>query len=118
VLERGDIVFVDGSHRALMGSDVTVFFLEVLPRLPPGVVVHLHDIFLPYDYPASWARKCYSEQFLLAVLLLFAERRPTVLLPNAFIAHDGELLTIRDPLLARPELSRQRGDGGSFWFHL
>src|SRR5262249_13315340 len=45
-LAAGDVVFLDGSHRAFMGSDVTVFFFEVLPRLPAGVLVHVHDIVL------------------------------------------------------------------------
>jgi hypothetical protein len=46
-LEAGDILFFDGSHRIFSNTDVTVFFLEVLPRLKPGVLVHIHDIFLP-----------------------------------------------------------------------
>src|ERR1035438_7582905 len=49
-LGSGDIFFMDGSHRSFMNSDVTVFFLEILPRLQPGVLVHIHDIFLPLDY--------------------------------------------------------------------
>ena len=49
-LEPGDILFFDGSHRIFANSDVTVFFIEVLPRLKPGVLVHVHDIFLPADY--------------------------------------------------------------------
>ena len=49
-LAPNDIVFVDGSHRSFMNSDVTVFFIDVLPLLRPGVLVHLHDISLPWDY--------------------------------------------------------------------
>src|SRR4029077_2329278 len=70
-LQAGDILFMDGSHRALMNSDVTVLFLEILPRLRSGVLVHLHDIFLPVDYPPYWELEYYphrywSEQYLLA----------------------------------------------------
>jgi len=50
-LSSGDILFIDNSHRLLPNSDVTVFFLDVLPRLRPGVILHIHDIYLPYDYP-------------------------------------------------------------------
>ena len=50
-LEEGDILFLDGSHRSFMNSDVTVFFIDVLPRIKPGVIVHVHDILLPWDYP-------------------------------------------------------------------
>jgi len=42
-------------------SDATVFFLDVLPRLKPGVVVHVHDIFWPFDYPSIWRARYYSE---------------------------------------------------------
>jgi len=52
-LERGDILFIDGSHRSFMNSDVTVFFVDILARIKPGVIIHIHDITLPYDYPDS-----------------------------------------------------------------
>jgi hypothetical protein len=69
-LTAGDILFFDGSHRALQNSDVTVFFLEILPRLPRGVLIGIHDIFLPFDYPPEWASRIYNEQYMLAVYLL------------------------------------------------
>jgi hypothetical protein len=50
-LQARDIVFIDGSHRSFMNSDVTVLMLDVIPRLAPGVIVHLHDVTLPNDYP-------------------------------------------------------------------
>lgn len=71
-LELGpeDLVFFDGSHRSFQNSDATVFFLEFLPRLEPGVLVGIHDIFLPWDYPPEFRRRFYNEQYLLAALLL------------------------------------------------
>jgi hypothetical protein len=90
-LEAGDLLFFDGSHRAFTNSDVTVFFFEVLPRLKPGILVHIHDIFLPDDYPEAWNDRFYSEQYLLAMLLM-AERPPfRVVLPNYFVCTDPEL---------------------------
>jgi hypothetical protein len=53
-----------------MNSDVTVFMLDVLPRIPAGVLVGIHDIFLPYDYFDTWADRGYNEQYLLACYLL------------------------------------------------
>jgi Methyltransferase domain len=53
LLQRGDLLFIDSSHTVKIGSDVNFLILEVLPRLKAGVVVHLHDIFLPFDYPAD-----------------------------------------------------------------
>jgi len=90
-LEEGDILFLDSSHRVFMNSDVTVFFLEVLPRLKPGVVVHVHDVFLPWDYPHGWANRFYSEQYLLAAYLLAESRRLEVLLPLVYLGRHPEL---------------------------
>jgi hypothetical protein len=62
----GSILFFDGSHRSFPGSDVTMFFMEVLPALQPGVLIHIHDIFLPEDYPSDRGTRYWSEQYLLA----------------------------------------------------
>lgn len=64
-LEAGDVLFIDNSHRSFMNSDVTVVFLEILPRLKPGVFVEFHDIYLPFDYPQEWDTRYYNEQYLL-----------------------------------------------------
>ena len=69
-LEAGDVLFIDNSHRSFMNSDVTVSMLDVLPRLKPGVLVGFHDIMLPFDYPKSWSKRAYSEQYLVASYLL------------------------------------------------
>src|SRR3569623_1852616 len=69
-LQPGDIVFLDGSHRSFMNSDVTVFMLDILPLLKPGVIVHVHDILLPYDYPEYFKYWYWNEQYMLAVYLL------------------------------------------------
>jgi predicted O-methyltransferase YrrM len=100
-LEPDDIVFLDGSHRVLMGSDVTVFFFEILPLLRPGVLVHIHDIWLPRDYPPDWRYRYYSEQYLLAAYLLADPARFEVVLPGAFIDNDEQLRALTDPLWQR-----------------
>lgn len=100
-LEPDDIVFLDGSHRVLMGSDVTVFFFEILPLLRPGVLVHIHDIMLPRDYPPDWRFRYYSEQYLLAAFLLADPARFDVVLPGAFIDADEHLRALLDPLWQR-----------------
>jgi hypothetical protein len=71
-LEPNDVLFIDGSHIAKTGSDVNHLFLRILPRLPAGVLVHIHDICLPYEYPKRWSEDvlCYwNEQYVLAALL-------------------------------------------------
>jgi hypothetical protein len=115
-LEAGDILFFDGSHRCFMNSDVTVFFLEVLPRLRSGVRVHIHDVTLPYDYPPDYVPRYYSEQYLLAASLLSRGTRFDVLLPNFFIQQDGTLSTILSPLWQ--DLQLPGGGGCSFWMEI
>ena len=54
-LERNDILFIDSSHVAKIGSDVSNYLVfEILPRLKPGVVVHVHDVMWPFEYPKEW----------------------------------------------------------------
>lgn len=68
-LEAGDILFVDSSHIAMPGTDVDRLFLDILPRLGAGVLVHVHDITLPDAYPAEWGWRGYNEQLLVGALL-------------------------------------------------
>ena len=116
-LKAGDMLFFDGSHRCFQNSDVAVFFLEVVPQLSPGVLVHVHDIWLPYDYPPEWRARYFSEQYLLAVYLLArAGENLRIVLPNAFVSEDEELRHVLDGLWNRPELAGVFPFGVSFWF--
>ena len=69
MLEAGDLLFIDSSHILMPGSDVDLLLNRVLPRLPAGVLVHIHDVFLPFDYPAIWGWRNYNEQQGVAPLL-------------------------------------------------
>jgi predicted O-methyltransferase YrrM len=72
-LEAGDILFIDSSHVSKTGSDVNYLYFEVLPRLRDGVRIHIHDIFLPSDYPKEWVlqdQRSWNEQYLLRALLM------------------------------------------------
>lgn len=115
-LEANDILFVDGSHRCCMNSDVAVMFLDILPRLQQGVLVEFHDIFLPYDYPFEWRERWYSEQYLLATCILAEGNKFDIILPNAFISSDAELIKVLYPLWNM--LRTNRGYGGSFWLKM
>ncbi|ACL58525.1 class I SAM-dependent methyltransferase [Methylobacterium nodulans] len=68
-LAAGDVLFIDSSHVAMPGTDVDRLLLDVLPRLAPGVLVHLHDVFLPDAYPEAWAWRGYNEQVAVGALL-------------------------------------------------
>lgn len=72
-LGPGDVLFFDGTHVCKTASDVNWLFFKVLPKLRPGVLIHLHDIFLPADYPAQWLLErgwSWNEQFLLQAFLM------------------------------------------------
>ena len=73
-LEANDIVFIDSSHVVKIGGDVVYEYLEILPRLKPGVIIHCHDIFLPAEYPKEWVlndHRFWTEQYLLQAFLAF-----------------------------------------------
>lgn len=115
-LEAGDIIFIDNSHRALPNSDVTVFFLDILPELKKGVIVQVHDIYLPYDYPQFMCDRFYSEQYMLAAFLLANPNRYKVIAPNYYISEDKELSNIIADVWKQPNLQGVEKHGGSFWF--
>lgn len=76
-LEDGDFLFLDSTHVVGIGSDVVREYLEILPRINPGVFIHAHDIFIPSDYPQNLVLKSlsfWSEQYLLEALLMFNPR--------------------------------------------
>ncbi len=68
-LRSGDILFIDSSHILMPGSDVDILFNRVLPRLAAGVLVHIHDVFLPDPYPPEWEWRGYNEQNVAAALI-------------------------------------------------
>jgi hypothetical protein len=94
-----------------IGGDVNYLFLEVLPRLKPGVIVHVHDIFLPFEYRRDWVLdkfRFWTEQYLLQAFLTFNSEFE-VLMANYYLSryHQEQLKAIF------PNLSRWIG--GSLW---
>jgi len=75
-LVQGDLLFIDSSHILMPGSDVDLLLNRVLPRLPSGTLVHIHDIFLPFDYPAIWGWRAYNEQQGVVPLLTSGAFKP------------------------------------------
>jgi tetratricopeptide (TPR) repeat protein len=118
VLEPGDIFFLDSSHRSFQGSDVTVFFLEILPRLKPGVIVHIHDIYLPYDYIAGHVPRLWNEQYLLAAALLFGPQRFQILFPSWFVGRDPDLMAHAEALFRKGPMAPVDLYGASFWMRM
>jgi hypothetical protein len=108
-LQPGDILFLDTSHVAKTGSDVNHLYFEVLPRLAPGVIIHIHGIFLPRDYPKSWVfgGRSWNEQYLVQAMLTYSNAY-RILFSCAYCQH-----------AMRPVLPRSLGvgplDGQSLW---
>lgn len=100
-LEKGDIAFLDGSHLCMNGSSAVKFFLEVLPILNKGVIIHIHDITLPFEYEESCQNLGYGEQYLLATLLLNSKDY-TILCPSFYLRTVDEFKNVFK-------------DGNSFW---
>lgn len=110
-LQSGDILFIDSSHTVKIGGDVNYLFLEVLPRLKPGVIVHVHDIFLPFEYRRDWVLdefRFWNEQYLLQAFLAFNSEFE-VLLANSYLNHYHQ----EDLKAAFRNLPSWAG--GSFW---
>ncbi len=117
-LKRGDIVFVDNSHRVLPNSDATVFFMDVLPYLPEGVIVHIHDVYLPFDYPQNMCDRYYSEQYALAAFVLANPQKYQTIMPNFFVSEDAQLSQILNPFWEQSMMSNVERHGGSYWLRI
>jgi predicted O-methyltransferase YrrM len=109
-LDSGDLLFIDSSHVCKTGSDVTHLFLNVLPRLNPGVYVQIHDIFLPEDYRKDWVideSRSWNEQYLLQALLIDNQ--------NFEVVYGSHYAYRRFPELVAAATGKPAYGGGSFW---
>lgn len=93
-LAANDILFIDSSHCVRLASDVNFLYLQVIPRLKPGVIVHIHDIYIPYEYPRvhfhGRQKLFWNEQYLLQALLT-DNARLEVILPGFFVQKNMEI---------------------------
>lgn len=109
-LEPNDILFIDSSHILQPGTDCDIEFNIMLPVLKRGVIVHVHDIFLPYAYPPSWRARNWNEACGFAPWVLSGAFE--VVLPTYFATRERT----EDLYRALPSFVRPRDyAGGSFW---
>ena len=111
-LGEGDVLFVDTTHTVKVGSDVNAIVLDVLPRLAAGVVVHIHDVYLPFEYPRDFLDAYglyWNEQYLVQAFLAMNPGYE-VLFANAALSR---LRT--EAFLARAPKGVPPHGGGSFW---
>lgn len=109
-LQPNDILFIDSSHVAKIGSDVVYLVTNVLPRLNDGVIVHFHDVFWPFEYPELWVREgtAWNEAYMLKAFLQFNTRFKIIFF-NSYLA------THHNALLAESIPSFMKNTGGSLW---
>lgn len=115
MLDEGDILFIDSSHVLKIGGDVQYLYLEVLPRLKKGVIVHFHDIFLPTEYPMDWVLKLHlfwTEQYLLQAFLMFNDSFQVLWASSYMHLRHPSLLEVNFSSYRRCEI---RWPPGSFW---
>ena len=110
-LERGDVLFVDSTHVAKVGSDVMHLFNDVLPVLAPGVVIHLHDVFWPFEYPHEWVEggRAWNESYLLRAFLAY-NAEFEILLFNDYLPRNGAQTRTVPPPSHGPEPRRRALD--------
>ena len=114
ILESGDVLFVDSSHLLMPGTDVDHLIGDVLPALPSGVLLHVHDIFLPDAYPQSWAWRGYNEQAAIAALMQGSGYR--LLFASRYVATRMADRLEKSPLLDPARVTPGKDDlAGSLW---
>jgi predicted O-methyltransferase YrrM len=109
-LQRGDILFIDSSHVSKTGSDVNRLVFDILPCLNPGVRIHFHDVFLPYEYPRDWIAegRSWNEQYIVRTMLQYGQQHFRVLFGSAYAAsYAADAVT--------SFLAGHHFGGGSFW---
>lgn len=109
-LAAGDILFIDSSHVSKINSDVHFLFFEVIPRLKPGVIIHVHDVFAGFEYPREWLieGRVWNEQYLLHALLMGNAHLEVLLMTNFLQTNYPEVLEAKMPLTMKDR-------GGSIW---
>lgn len=109
-LEAGDFLFIDSSHIIKTGSDVNFLLFEVLPHLKPGVIIHVHDIFWPFEYPSDWLKlgRAFNEAHALRAFLQFNAAFEILLWVPLMTRLAEPLLREQNPLL-------YRNRGASIW---
>ncbi len=113
-LSAGDVLFIDSSHVVKCGNDVHFIYLNLLPKIPVGTIVHIHDIRFPYEYPREWvikAKKFWNEQYLLQMFLSFND--------SFKIVFAGNYMYNKYPKIMRESLvglgDEENGWPGCFW---
>lgn len=121
-LEAGDVFFIDSSHVLKTGSDVHYEYLHILPELASGVIVHIHDIFYPFEYPRRWlfkGNRSWNEIYLVDMLLTHSDRFEVMFFNDAMLQRQAEAMASPGDMFDRfagfPEPTERHSVNGSIW---
>ncbi len=111
-LSAGDVLFIDTAHTVKTGGDVVWIFQEIIPRVAPGVLVHIHDVFVPGEYPEQWVMDGWgwNETYLVRAFLSFNEAFQVVWGQQYMLHHHLDELQ-----RAFPALERYPPSGAALW---
>jgi hypothetical protein len=110
-LRAGDILFIDSTHVLRTGGDVCFELFEILPRLAPGVLVHFHDMFWPFEYPRSWVideNRSWNELYAVRAFLSYNAEWQIIMF-NDYLAK------LERPLIEKTYPEFMRNSGGALW---
>ncbi|MEO1615688.1 MAG: class I SAM-dependent methyltransferase [Planctomycetota bacterium] len=110
-LDAGDFLFIDSSHVSKCGSDVNRIYFEILPKIRPGVIVHVHDIFPHFEYPEDWLRRgrFWNESYLLRSFLQFNSQFEILFWVPLMVGANRDFFSKEMPRCCE-------NHGGSIWF--
>lgn len=120
-LEPGDIFFIDSSHVLKTGSDVHYEYLHILPRLQPGVIIHIHDIFYPFEYPRNWVirhNRSWNEIYLVDMMLSHGDRYEVLFFNDAMLQNRADKMRKPGDMFERfetLETNPRHRVNGSIW---
>jgi len=104
-LEENDLLLIDSSHVSKLGSDVNYLFFNIIPRLKKGVIIHIHDVMYPFEYPIAWVneKRFWNEAYLLRSFLTNNETFEVVLFNSFMTIHHKDWLQENMPILGNAE---------------
>ena len=117
-LEAGDLLFVDSSHVLKTGSDVHFEYLHILPALKPGVIVQIHDIYYPFEYPRRWVlhhNRSWNELYLVDMMLSHGDRYEVLFFNDAMLQRDALRPHPMFDLFEAAQANQRQGVNGSIW---
>jgi predicted O-methyltransferase YrrM len=103
-LEAGDFLLIDTSHVSKSGSDVNHIYFDILPYLKKGVIIHIHDIFFPFEYPEKWVveeKRSWNEVFLLRAFLAFNEKFKMLFFNDYILKKETQFVAENMPLFLK-----------------